>query len=131
MAAMPSRSQTPVDHGAVRDPSVDTPSHASLSFAPPEPSPRSFQPDGSDRKVRRAPIAVGPGRPAIVTRNQSGGLLGAMPEFPVQLSKVQAPPLRDETLARERLLDWLAAKIHDRVVLVIAEAGYGKTTLLA
>ena len=39
--------------------------------------------------------------------------------------------LRDETLARDRLLDWLAAKIHQRVILLIADAGYGKTTLLA
>jgi len=51
--------------------------------------------------------------------------------YPIQLAKVQPPPLRDETLARDRLLDWLHTKIHDRVVLVIAEAGYGKTTLLA
>jgi len=54
-----------------------------------------------------------------------------MPEYPIQISKVQAPPLRDQTLARDRLLEWLAVKIHDRAVLVIAEAGYGKTTLLA
>ncbi|HET9851133.1 MAG TPA: hypothetical protein VFP56_01350, partial [Candidatus Limnocylindrales bacterium] len=54
-----------------------------------------------------------------------------MPEFPVQVSKVQPPPLRDETLARDRLLDWLSVKIHRRVVLLTAEAGYGKTTLLA
>jgi DNA-binding SARP family transcriptional activator len=51
--------------------------------------------------------------------------------FPIQTAKVQAPVLRDETLARDRLLDWLDAKIHHRLVLVIAEAGYGKTTLLA
>lgn len=54
-----------------------------------------------------------------------------MADFPVQVSKVQAPPLRDETLARDRLLDWLSVKIHRRVVLLVAEAGYGKTTLLA
>jgi len=54
-----------------------------------------------------------------------------MPEYPIQISKVQAPPLRDQTLARERLLEWLAVRIHSRAVLVIAEAGYGKTTLLA
>jgi ATP/maltotriose-dependent transcriptional regulator MalT/DNA-binding SARP family transcriptional activator len=54
-----------------------------------------------------------------------------MPEFPIQVSKVQPPPLRDQTLARDRLLEWLAVKIHDRVVLLTAEAGYGKTTLLA
>jgi LuxR family maltose regulon positive regulatory protein len=52
-------------------------------------------------------------------------------EFPLQPAKVQRPPLRRETLRRERLLDWLRVKIHHRVVLVIAEAGYGKTTLLA
>ena len=46
-----------------------------------------------------------------------------MPEYPVQISKVQAPPLRDETLARDRLLEWLSVKIHRRVVLLIAEAG--------
>jgi ATP/maltotriose-dependent transcriptional regulator MalT/DNA-binding SARP family transcriptional activator len=51
--------------------------------------------------------------------------------YPIQPGKVQRPPLRDETLARHRLLDWLDVKIHNRVVFVIAEAGYGKTTLLA
>ena len=54
-----------------------------------------------------------------------------MNAFPVQAAKVQAPPLRDDILARDRLLDWLHAKIHQRLVLVLAEAGYGKTTLLA
>ena len=51
--------------------------------------------------------------------------------FPVQYAKVQPPPLREDTLARHRLLDWLAGKIHHRVILVLADAGYGKTTLLA
>ena len=51
--------------------------------------------------------------------------------YPIQPAKVQRPALRDETLARDRLLDWLAAKAHSRVVLVLADAGYGKTTLLA
>ena len=51
--------------------------------------------------------------------------------FPIQHSKVQVPPLRDQTLARDRLLDWLRAKVTHRLVFLIAEAGYGKTTLLA
>ena len=51
--------------------------------------------------------------------------------YPIQPAKVQRPMLRDQTLARDRLLDWLAAKIHQRVILVLADAGYGKTTLLA
>ena len=51
--------------------------------------------------------------------------------YDVQLAKVQRPALRDETLERPRLLDWLRVKIHGRVVLLLADAGYGKTTLLA
>src|ERR687889_619720 len=51
--------------------------------------------------------------------------------YPIQPGKIQAPALRDETLARTRLLDWLDVKIHSRVIFVIADAGYGKTTLLA
>jgi LuxR family maltose regulon positive regulatory protein len=51
--------------------------------------------------------------------------------YPIQLGKVRRPPLHDETLARHRLLDWLDEKIHSRVIFVIADAGYGKTTLLA
>ena len=51
--------------------------------------------------------------------------------YPIQPAKIQRPPLRDETLARDRLLDWLAAKVHHRVILVLADAGYGKTTLMA
>ncbi len=54
-----------------------------------------------------------------------------MNNFPIQQSKVQVPPLRDQTLARDRLLEWLHAKVTHRLVFLIAEAGYGKTTLLA
>ncbi len=39
--------------------------------------------------------------------------------------------MRDETLTRGRLLDWLRQHTPQRLTLVIAEAGYGKTTLLA
>ncbi len=51
--------------------------------------------------------------------------------FPVQVGKVQPPLLPTETLERPRLLDWVAAKVHARLVLIVADAGYGKTTLLA
>jgi ATP/maltotriose-dependent transcriptional regulator MalT/DNA-binding SARP family transcriptional activator len=51
--------------------------------------------------------------------------------FPIQLAKVQRPPLRSETLRRDRLLEWLSVKVHHRIVYVTADAGYGKTTLLA
>jgi ATP/maltotriose-dependent transcriptional regulator MalT len=80
----------------------------------------------------RAPVAVGPGRAMIATSTRvrvdgEDRLSG----YPIQPGKVQTPALRDETLARTRLLDWLDMKIHSRVVFVIADAGYGKTTLLA
>ncbi|HLY14714.1 MAG TPA: BTAD domain-containing putative transcriptional regulator [Candidatus Limnocylindrales bacterium] len=54
-----------------------------------------------------------------------------MSEFPLQAAKVQRPALRAETLHRDRLLDWLTAQADSKVILVTAEAGYGKTTLLA
>jgi LuxR family maltose regulon positive regulatory protein len=84
-------------------------------------------------KRRRPRIVVEGGDNAIVGRRPKApiGHAASSLEYPVQLSKVQAPPLRDETLARDRLLDWLSVKIHRRVVLLVAEAGYGKTTLLA
>ena len=112
-------------------PDIDTPSGASVSFAPPEPWAGERGPK-REGQVDRAAVPVGPGRPAIVAPTHgSGGLLGPVSDYPVQLDKVQAPPLRDETLARDRLLDWLQVKIHRRAILVLAEAGYGKTTLLA
>ncbi|MGH2464439.1 MAG: hypothetical protein ACRDGI_03180, partial [Candidatus Limnocylindrales bacterium] len=52
-------------------------------------------------------------------------------EFPLQAAKVQRPALRAETLQRDRLLNWLSSQAEARVILVTAEAGYGKTTLLA
>ncbi len=45
-------------------------------------------------------------------------------------SKIQAPVLRSTTLSRKRLLDRLADATQSRLTLLIAEAGYGKTTLL-
>src|SRR5262245_1482557 len=125
---------------------VDTRGDASLSFPPPDRPVGHGQPverlgkapargSGHDaRSGRRRPRLIVEGaRPAGVTASlaSTGGPLAGMPEYPVQISKVQAPPLRDETLARDRLLDWLSVKIHRRAVLVVAEAGYGKTTLLA
>src|SRR5688500_18703 len=56
----------------------------------------------------------------------------AKPDFaPVIRSKIQPPALRADTLTRERLIRRLDEALASRVVLVIADAGYGKTTLLA
>ena len=111
------------DRPLLADRDVDTRETRSLSFGPST---------GIRTELgAREPVPVGPGRPAS---NPSlsypiGGEV--VHEFPLQAAKVQRPPLRRETLRRERLLDWLKVKIHHRIVLVTAEAGYGKTTLLA
>ncbi len=53
------------------------------------------------------------------------------PGFLLRRSKIERPNLPDETLRRDRLLDWLDTKMSRRVIFVVAEAGFGKTTLLA
>src|SRR4051812_41735433 len=50
---------------------------------------------------------------------------------PIIKSKIQPPALRESTLTRQRLLDRLTEATSHRLTLLIAEAGYGKTTLLA
>ncbi len=111
------------DHPLLADRTVDTPGTRSISFG---------ASTGSRGRIgQREPVPVGPGRTAS-TPTVSFPIGGeVVHEFPLQPAKVQRPPLRREVLRRERLLDWLKVKIHHRVLLVIAEAGYGKTTLLA
>ena len=46
-------------------------------------------------------------------------------------SKVLSPPVRADTLERPRLLDWLTTHLPARLKIIAADAGYGKTTLLA
>jgi DNA-binding SARP family transcriptional activator/tetratricopeptide (TPR) repeat protein len=55
----------------------------------------------------------------------------AMNPLPIQPVKIHRPPLRHDVLSRERLNGWLDGAVGGRVALVIAEAGFGKTTLLA
>src|SRR5688572_9479323 len=104
-----------------RSRSVDTPREPSITFArtgtmpPPRPA----------GKPERIPD--GPGREAVPMPSRSAHLSDETSGYPIQLAKVQRPALRDETLARPRLLDWLRTKIHGRVVLILADAGYGKT----
>lgn len=102
---------------------VDTRAARSLSFAP--------DPGARGSIESREPVPVGPGRAAPIPSVSFPFGGDRVHEFPIQSAKVQRPPLRRETLRRERLIDWLRVKIHSRVVLVTAEAGYGKTTLLA
>jgi LuxR family maltose regulon positive regulatory protein len=105
--------------------SIDITHERSLAFAAPHSSP---QPQSGDSWE---PVAVGPGRSASVGSARNGNAGEVLTQYPIQPSKVQRPSLRDDTLARERLLDWLGSRIHDRVILLLADAGFGKSTLLA
>ncbi|MEO5964418.1 MAG: hypothetical protein ABIR11_03045, partial [Candidatus Limnocylindrales bacterium] len=50
--------------------------------------------------------------------------------FPITGAKIHPPLLRSDTLSRPRLNDWMDKAAQGRVVLVVAEAGFGKTTFL-
>ena len=107
------------------DPAVDTARRRSLSFATSaDAKPDPHRPDPRHADMTQARVGRLVPQRAREARDQVNA-------FPVQAAKVLPPPLRDDILARDRLLDWLHAKIHQRLVLVLAEAGYGKTTLLA
>ena len=77
----------------------------------------------------RARIPVGPGHASLPLAMPAACYPVTDP--PARPSKIRPPELREDVLSRARLLDWLHAKIHRRIVTVVAEAGYGKTTLLA
>jgi DNA-binding SARP family transcriptional activator len=95
------------------------------------------------RIVQRVPVSsappparAGPGGSAdrVSLTQPAEGIASQPPEqigLSVIRSKVQPPPVRDSTLERPRLLDWLTGHTGDRVKVIAAEAGYGKTTLLA
>ena len=57
------------------------------------------------------------------------GFVGVNP-FPIIGARIHPPLLRADTLTRDRLNAWLDEAATGRVALVVAEAGFGKTTLL-
>ena len=75
-------------------------------------------------------VAVGPGVPGSLLLAGRAGLVSANP-LPVQGAKIHRPLLRDDVLSRERLNGWLDRASVGRLALIVAEAGFGKTTLLA
>ena len=80
-------------------------------------------------------VAVGPGIAGsmLLAGSFLAGSLGriGMNPLPIQPVKIHPPLLRHDVLARERLNGWLDQAVGGRIALVIAEAGFGKTTLLA
>ena len=127
-----SRPRRPPDTGPAGDGTravVDGVGTGSVSFAPSDgPDPRSVtRPVPSQWVEGHAFIAVGPGLPGARLR---AGLVTSYP-FPITGTKIHPPLLRSDTLSRPRLNDWMDAAVRGRVVLVVAEAGFGKTTMLA
>ncbi|MEW6225827.1 MAG: BTAD domain-containing putative transcriptional regulator [Chloroflexota bacterium] len=72
---------------------------------------------------------MGPGIPGAILLGAPG--LYAVNPFPITGARIHRPLLRADTLSRERLNGWLDRAVTGRLALIIAEAGFGKTTLLA
>ena len=68
--------------------------------------------------------------PNVVDRSE-GDFPLMRPGFPLRPGKTQRPLLHGDTLRRDRLFDWLQARDDRRVLFVVTEAGFGKTTLMA
>ncbi len=89
--------------------------------------------------TRRKPLADGAAKEPATSDVDELELPRDLPRMklpPVELgpiikAKIQAPALRESTLSRERLIEQLSLATAHRLTLLIAEAGYGKTTLLA
>ena len=50
--------------------------------------------------------------------------------LPVSKTKVRVPFRRRELISRTRLIDFLYEQFEKRILLLVAPAGYGKTSLL-
>ena len=73
------------------------------------------------------PVGPGPARTPPVTSRWPD----SVNDPAIARAKITPAPVREATLARERLLGWLAENIGYRLIAVVADTGYGKTTLLA
>ena len=113
-----------------RAPRVDQSAEPSLSFAS-RPADAALAPQLRDATIVRPdePIPVGPGRPHSAYLFED---VDPPADFePISRAKITPAPVRPETLHRGRLLDWLSRHVRRRLSFVVADAGYGKTTLLA
>jgi hypothetical protein len=121
LAAAPSRRrQAGLVPAAVSSDSRDGRVHAAAS-------PRTPAPVGA--RSSNGLVAVGPGLAGSMFLASLGGFV--TDPLPVQPVKIHCPPLRADILSRERLNTWLDRASAGRVALIVAEAGFGKTTLLA
>src|SRR5258706_12791785 len=75
---------------------------------------------------QRGTLAIHDGAPRQVGRH-----IAAPSAAPLIATKLLVPPPGTSVLARERLITQLAQGLQRALTLVIAPAGYGKTTLLS
>jgi DNA-binding SARP family transcriptional activator len=79
-------------------------------------------------------VAVGPGFGdpvlAMPLLRFGGMTFPPMNPLPVRASKIDKAYLREDTLPRVRLNAWLERSARGRLVVIVADAGFGKTTLL-
>ncbi len=137
MPRMPAASPSPVPPSAptaaTATTRVDAPPSASVPLAPPD-APAlgvgALAVTAGDGHEGHAAIAVGPGRPGYGRLGRSPGILDVS-GLPIHGAKIHRPLLPPDTLSRERLNGWLDIHAAGRIVLIVAEAGFGKTTLLA
>ena len=75
-------------------------------------------------------VAVGPG---LAVPSLLFGSLAFRPvnPLPVRAAKIQGPLQRSDTLSRPRLNGWLERAARGRLAIIMGDAGFGKTTLLA
>ena len=107
------------------DPSVSLPSLAGAATGRrSRPHPSAYGHEGHGL------VAVGPGTAETMLLPIPLGRIGLNP-LPVQPAKIHLPLLRQDVLSRKRLNGWLDEAASGRVALIIAEAGFGKTTMLA
>ena len=96
---------------------------------PGKPIPTATPAGGPREGHERVGIAVGPGLRGPLLRAGMGGY--RLNPLEIQPAKIHCPPPREDWLSRERLNTWLDRASAGRLGLVVAEAGFGKTTLLA
>ncbi len=122
---------------------VTPPAASRIDLAVLNPDPVSFAPPGGVTAGEGEPalragrgheghgaIAVGPARPSNRKFGRHAGILDVS-GLPIHASKIHRPLLPEQTLSRERLNGWLDVHTAQRIVVIVAEAGFGKTTLLA
>lgn len=123
----------PSDASAAVHPPVDSPERPDARSATGGGAPADDRATTSRARAGSSPMAaVDPSRlVAIPVVSDRGAPNDAVPPLFITRAKIQPTPVRAATLSRDRLLHWLRDHVSERLTLITAEAGYGKTTLLA